>query len=545
MKRRTVILVMIFLATGLPLRGLAQKKGVSVLDSLDLKYLNWYNLDPSTDRVQGASINKAYTELLAGKTPKTKIVVAVIDGGVDIDHEDLRGKIWTNPDEIAGNGVDDDQNGYPDDIHGWNFIGNIQGENILYENLEQVRIFRKLDAKYRHVNTTEGFSPDEKEEFTLYRTCREHYEKDLNEYTENGQFLASFESGYDQAETTVKEYLNQETFEQADLMKLKSLPHDVKQARDYLLYLQEQGITRQLIRELKENNRTYLEYRLNPAYDPRKIIADNPEDINDVHYGNNNVKGPAADHGTFVAGIIGANRTNGLGIDGIAQHVEIMVLRAVPNGDEWDKDIALAIRYAVNNGARIINLSFGKDYSPQKEFVDHAIRYADAHGVLMVHAAGNDAVNLDVRESYPTRKLKGGDEVANWLAVGATTDRMGKRLVCDFSNYGKLGVDLFAPGENIISLSPGNTYQINDGTSFSCPVVTGVAALVWSYYPELSTGQLREILLHSTTRYPRMKVYSPQADASSENTVRFSDLSRTGGIVNAYEALNLAKELSP
>lgn len=545
MKHFAVILFMIVLATGIPSQGLAQKKGVSVLDSLDLKYLNWYNLDPSADGVQGASINKAYTELLAGKTPRAKIIVAVIDGGIDIDHDDLRGKIWTNPDEIAGNGVDDDQNGYADDIHGWNFIGNTQGENVLYENLEQVRIFRKLDPKYRHVSTTEGFSPDEKEEFALYRICKEHYEKELNEYTENGQFLDSFESGINQAETIIKEYLHQETLDKVDLMELKSLPRDVKQARDYLLHLQEQGITRQLIGELKENNRTYLEYRLNTAYNPRKIISDNPEDINDVHYGNNNVKGPAADHGTFVAGIIGANRANGLGIDGIAQEAEIMVLRAVPNGDEWDKDIALAIRYAVNNGARIINLSFGKDYSPQKEFVDNAIRYADAHGVLMVHAAGNDAVNLDIRESYPTRKLTGGDEVANWLAVGATTDKMGKKMVCDFSNYGKLGVDLFAPGENIISLSPGNTYQINDGTSFSCPVVAGVAALIWSYYPELSAGQLREILLHSTTRYPRLKVYFPQAGATRENTVRFIELSRTGGIVNAYEALNLAGKLSP
>lgn len=293
---------------------------------------------------------------------------------------------------------------------------------------------------------------------------------------------------------------------------------------------------------MQENTRSYLDYRLNTSFHPRDIISDNPEDIDDMDYGNNNVKGPTAEHGTFVAGIIAANRQNSIGTDGIAEQVEIMVLRAIPNGDEWDKDVALAIRYAVKNGANIINMSFGKAYSPQKHFVDDALKYADEQNVLVIHAAGNDAENLDEKERFPTNNLTDGVEAKNWLTVGASTHKLSKELCGVFSNYGPEEVDLFAPGVNIISLSPENSYEMNDGTSFSCPVVSGVAALVWSYYPHLTAMQLKDILLNSTVRYPKQTVYYPNIETSTKSKTKFSSLSKTGGIINAYEALKLAEK---
>jgi subtilisin family serine protease len=286
-----------------------------------------------------------------------------------------------------------------------------------------------------------------------------------------------------------------------------------------------------------------LQQHLNLEYNPRTLVADNPEDINDRLYGNNNVIGPRADHGTPVAGIIGAVRGNNLGIDGIAQEVQLMILRAVPQGDERDKDIALAIRYAVDNGAHIINMSFGKDFSPHKHYVDEAVQYAEAHNVLLVHAAGNDGQNIDLVDNFPTKHYKAGKQANNWIEVGATSLKADKNFNGIFSNYGKQNVDLFAPGVDVISLAPDNKYDKMDGTSFAGPVVSGVAALVWSYYPELTAQELKEVLMKSCTLYPKLKVHTPAEDPTKKQKVNFSDLSVTGGVVNAYEALKLAQKV--
>jgi subtilisin family serine protease len=522
----------------------AQEKGVPAVDMLDKTYLNWYNLDPRADNIQGAAVNRAYNDILKNRSPLKKIIVAVIDGGVDIDHSDLKGRIWTNPGELPGNGKDDDLNGYVDDIHGWNFIGNGNGENIDYENLEQVRIFKKLDSKYKDVSSPDHLNKSDQEEYKLYLECKRQYEDELKEYTDMGKMLSSFESNKNSAESVIKTYLKKDEITRTDVEQIKSGPEDVKNARSYLLRIYKLGITDKMLEEMKDINKVYLDFRLNTAYNPRDIISDNPEDLNDRLYGNGNIKGPTSEHGTFVAGIIAAGRNNNLGIDGIAENVEIMALRVVPDGDERDKDVALAIRYAVDQGAMIINMSFGKDYSPQKLFVDEAIKYASENNVLLVHAAGNEAENLDELERYPTNALNDGIRLENWISVGATRHKLDKDFCAEFSNYGQTRVDMFAPGVNIISLFPENTYELKDGTSFSCPVVTGVAALIWSYYPSLTALELKEVLLNSTVRYPKAKVYIPNDGGNERIKTKFSTLSRTGGIVNAYNAILAAEKIT-
>jgi subtilisin family serine protease len=520
----------------------AQGKGVSTVDSLDKSYLNWYNLDPRNDKTAGAAVNRAYIELLKDKTPKKKIVVAVIDAGVDIDHPDLQGKIWINKNEIPGNGIDDDNNGYTDDIHGWSFLGNSKGENINYENLEQVRIVRELGRQFKDSVSIDKMQLAQQDDYKTYLLCKKSYEDDLKEYQDMAKRVSDFEKKFYDAETVLKNYLKKDSFVKSDVESITDTTAKVVKARDYRLGLYKKDFSPKSFAGMKERANSYLDYILNINFEPRKIIGDNPEDINDTRYGNGDVKGPGPDHGTFVAGIIAANRNNAFGIDGIADNVEIMVLRVVPNGDERDKDIALAIRYAVNNGANIINMSFGKDFSPQKKFVDDAARYADLHNVLLCHAAGNESDNIDKIEHFPTVYFLDGGTAKDWITVGANSKTEDKMLCGVFSNYGKNNVDLFAPGVKIISLTPKGNYSLAGGTSFSCPVVAGVAALVWSYYPDLSVQELKNILIKSTTKYSRKKVYMPNNKTPDKTIIRFSKLSKTGGIVNAYKSIKLAEK---
>jgi subtilisin family serine protease len=523
--------------------GFAQNGGVSTIDSLDKAYLNWFNLDPASDRIQGASVNKAYNELLGGKTPQSKIIVAVIDGGVDIQHADLQGKIWVNTDEIPENGIDDDQNGYTDDIHGWNFIGGKDGKNVEQENYEFARLLKKFEPKFRNIQNMDQLSQQDKEEYELYLKCKEEYNSKLEEFRNMDEMVKTFEVSMFKTDSILKSYLNKEVYTPEEVQRIKSAPVNVKRAQAFYKLLNKSGYTKQAIEEMKEYTRVHLDYYLDTAFTPRAIVNDNPEDINDTRYGNGDVKGPNSEHGTFVAGIIAANRNNQIGPDGIASNVEIMSVRTVPDGDERDKDVALAIRYAVDNGARVINMSFGKDYSPQKGFVDDAIRYAQEHNVLIVHAAGNDSKDIDDQENYPSRKATVGITGYNWLEVGASSKKSDKHLCGEFSNYGKHEVDLFAPGVNIISLNPENSYKMGDGTSFASPVVAGVAALVLSYYPNLTAEQVKQIIMQSATRYKTKKVLTP-SETGNGIKVKFSELSVTGGVVNAYNALNLAETYS-
>jgi subtilisin family serine protease len=273
-----------------------------------------------------------------------------------------------------------------------------------------------------------------------------------------------------------------------------------------------------------------------------QVVKDNYDDPNDRFYGNQDVMGTDASHGTHVSGIIGAVRNNNIGMKGVANHVEIMTIRAVPDGDEHDKDIANAIRYAVDNGAWVVNMSFGKSFSPEKKWVDEAVAYAESKGVLLVHAAGNDSKDVDVEDNFPSQNQFNDTNriFSNWINVGASGSSENE-IAATFSNYGKREVSVFAPGVRIYSTIPGgNTYGEKDGTSMASPVVAGLASLILSYYPELTAQQVKSILEKTVTKINGKVVTLP---GTEDEMVAMEEISSAGGIVNAYEALKLAATL--
>ncbi len=528
---------------GISINSHGQSKGLSTIDSLDIKLLNWYNLSPTFNKVEGTDVDRVYREITPKLKPKKKVIVAIIDSGTDTEHPDLQGRFWINEKEIPNNGIDDDNNGYIDDIHGWGFLGNAKGENITFENVEQTRIYREYDEKFKNVKSPDTLTPALKKEYNMYLKSKARYLEEFDKHSKTKSNTSSFEKGLRLAEETVLSFLGKKSYTVDDLKSIFSMDERVTSAKKYLLNLYNNGFTQKYLDDFKANTDMYLEKHYNLNFKPRDIIGDNPYNINEKNYGNNDVKGPRSDHGTPVAGVIAAVRDNGIGVNGIAENVSLMILRAVPRGDERDKDIALAIRYAVDNGANIINMSFGKDFSPQKEFIDDAIKYAQEHNVLMIHAAGNDGENIDIEDNYPTNLLNDGSRIDSWITVGANDRTLNKKLTAIFSNYGQKSVDLFAPGVDMIVLYPGNKYSKMDGTSFAGPVVTGIAALVWSYYPELTSIELKDILLKSANTHQKQKVFCPNLKEKKTSKVKFSTLSKTGGIVNAYNAMKLADEV--
>lgn len=500
----------------------------------------WHHLDTETGPFPGTATEKAYSSLLNGKKPKKKVIVAVIDSGVDIEHEDLDDVIWVNTDEIPDNGKDDDNNGYVDDVHGWNFIGGPDGRHVGFDTYEVTRELARLSPRFEEADPA-NLSEDEQEEYAYYQKVKAAYDERFQRNQQNYLNTRFAYSALAKADSILTAHFGTDEYTSEQLEKLNSSDEQVQNATNIAMYFKQFDIDLDDLRRQSENLEGSIRYGLNPTYDPRDIVGDDYDDPSDRYYGNNNVKGPEPFHGTHVAGIIAAERDNDLGVKGIANSVEIMVIRAVPNGDERDKDVANAIRYAVENGADIINMSFGKDFSPQKELVDEAVRFADENNVLLVHAAGNDAENLDSTASFPTRTyLDGSGQAELWLDVGASSLSVDEQLAASFSNYGLRSVDLFAPGVNMYSTVPGNGYDHADGTSAAAPVVSGVAALIMSYYPELTARQVRDILVESVVTYPGTKVVAPGSGGSK---VVFSSLSMSGGIVNSYEALKKAGEL--
>lgn len=519
--------------TLIPVVGMSQRP--TSVEKFDTKYLNWYNKDVKQDKINGASVEKAYAAIPKGKKPTKTIVVAVIDGGVDPLHEDLKDNMWVNKGEIPNNGIDDDNNGYIDDIYGWNFLGNAKGDNIDADNLELTRMYRDLREIYKDIDAKNVTNT---KEYTLYKELDSIYWKNRNKY--KAEFLGASQT------KTMFEFIYK-TLEEKSGKKIETI-EDVKaidaegdkQIEDFknvLIEASKEGFTRNDLNAYYKQAKSFYKSYYNINFNPRKdIIGDNVADIKDSKYGNPDVKGPDAFHGSFCAGIIGAVRNNGLGVDGIAPNVKIMGLRAVPNGDEYDKDIALAIRYAVDNGANLINMSFGKGYSPQKQLVDDAVEYANSKGVLLIHAAGNDSKDIDVADNYPDAVLNNGKIAENMITVGASSIYKNKKMLGVFSNYGKERVDIFAPGVDIVSLAPDNTYDQGDGTSFAAPVVTGVAALVWSYYPELTHLEVKDLLLDNVANFKRKCVKIPNR-AGKGKRKRMKNLCVTGGVVNAYNAM--------
>lgn len=493
---------------------------------------NWFNLDPKKDDIRGVSTERAYEELLKNKQGRT-VIVAVIDSGVDIEHEDLQGKIWVNTKEIPNNAKDDDGNGFVDDVNGWNFIGGKNGKNVYQDTYEVTREFVRLSKKFKKPNPKDP-------EYEYFEKVKKELQEKQQEKKNQMESLKSF---YESIQL-VKKALGGKPLTKENILEL---PADqdpkLKNAKSQTMFIFLMDASPEELEEYYEKGlKNALEYGLNPKFDPRKIVGDNPRKLREKGYGNNDVKGPDAFHGTHVAGIIAANRDNAIGIKGVANNVLIMPIRAVPDGDERDKDVANAIFYAVDNGAHIINMSFGKGYSPNKKFVDEAVKYAEKKGVLLIHAAGNDAKDLEVEPNFPNRYYADGGEAKNWIEVGASSwHNNNEKFVADFSNYGKTKVDVFAPGVDIYSTVPDkNAYKKASGTSMAAPTTAGVAALLMSYYPELTAVQVKEILLKSAIRYEQ-EINKPGEKSAK---VKLSDLCITGGIINAYEAIRLAEEMT-
>lgn len=499
---------------------------------------DWYNKDLKTDGTLGVSVDRAYQEF--GNSAKRKVIVAVIDSGVDINHPDLKDNIWVNEDEIPGNGIDDDKNGYIDDIHGWNFLGGPDGTNVIAETYGEVRHFRALREKFSTMDTTQLASVDA-EEFAKMKEMKTSILRKSNKAKEELDAI----SGFDQTLTQIKMILGQAIgkgpWSRDMLEALESGEEHVVSARDLMIKLMDNGFDEEEYQAYREYFHTRHNYHFNIDYDPRGMIGDNPKDPYEKGYGNNDVFGGHADHGTHVAGIIGAVRDNGIGINGVANQVSLMILRAVPDGDEYDKDIANSIVYAVDNGAHVINMSFGKGYSPYKDAVDKAVQYANENDVLIVHAAGNASVNIDEAIHFPIRTYASGVKAANWIEVGASDQTPNDYLLADFSNYGKREVEVFAPGVDIYSTVPDGKYEENSGTSMAAPVVAGVAAALRAYFPQLTAVQVREIIMESVQPYGKLKVRYPGGENRDKKT-KFRKISGTGGIVSLYRAMKLASE---
>ncbi|HYI77602.1 MAG TPA: S8 family peptidase [Chryseolinea sp.] len=519
---------------------------------------DWFLRDPETDKLQGTSTEKTYATLLQGKPSKT-VRVAVIDSGIDVEHEDLKGIIWTNDDEIADNGIDDDKNGYVDDIHGWNFLGGKNG-SVNQETYELTREYIRLKPLYDSIDEKK-IKKKNKAEYELWKKVKAEFEKELSSNKEQYELFSQQYNMYVNAlgtlnycDSIVSKNLGVSSVSKSSLASVNSTNDTIRFAKETLLkvlenvdgdilvdeFLEELTLYLGELKEGVEHFKSAVDYGYNPSFNPRTIVGDNPNDPYEKNYGNNDLKGGDPKHGTHVAGVIGANRKNDIGIKGIADNVEIIAIRVVPpSGDERDKDIANGIIYAVDNGAQIINMSFGKDYSPHKEAIDKAVKYAEQKGVLLMHSAGNESENLDNTTVFPNRYYQNKKAAPNWMEIGASSWGRDSTLVASFSNYGKKSVDLFAPGVEIYSTTPNNEYEYLQGTSFSCPVASGVAALVWSYFPDLSSEQVKSILTQSSRKFDGLKVTEP----GSGDEVPFNDLSITGGMINAYEAIKLAQTI--
>jgi len=497
---------------------------------------DWQLLDVATDNVVGVSARKAERELLAGKQPRRTVVVAVIDGGIDTAHVGLKANLWTNPKEIAGNGKDDDNNGYVDDVRGWNFIGGKDGD-VHYDALELTRLYARC-TKQAPGSAAKLPVPDE-------ATCKrasDEFEKQKAETQQLQQNVQQISVVLTRANEILRRAVGTESLTKAKVTAYQPNSSETQQAKMMWLRLADAGITAEEVEKAKKDIESKTKYGLNPQYDPRTIVGDDYSNTAERRYGNADVMGPDARHGTHVAGIIGGVRGTTGGIDGIASNVKLMMVRTVPDGDERDKDVANAIRYAVDNGANIINMSFGKGYSPEKAAVDEAVKYADSKGVLLVHAAGNDGENLAQKPSFPTPVYTAGGKPNNWIEVGASSWKGLDSLAASFSNYGKAQVDVFAPGVDILSTVPGGGYERESGTSMAAPVVSGVAAMLMSYFPTLSAADVKRILIDSSTRYADQRVVKPGAENGEQ--VTFGSLSATGGVVNAFAAVKLAEQMS-
>ena len=495
---------------------------LKVTDLTEAEKKNWGHLDLVKDTIPGMALDKAYAELIKNKKGK-KVIVAVIDSGIDIDHEDLDAVIWTNKVEIPNNGKDDDNNGYVDDIHGWNFIGDTYNDQ-----LEYVRLLASGNTSNPRFNE-----------------AKELYDSEYQEYTSNKTRYEQIAEVIKSSDALLAKHLKKKEYTLQDVNAIKTENDELLRAIQIAQSISSNGgstlaeATEEIDGIIKTLNTT-LNYNLNKDFSGRKT-GDNINDLSEKGYGDGNVKPreKTENHGTHVSGIIAAERNNGKGANGVANNVEIMAIRCTPRGDEYDKDVALAIRYAVDNGALVINASFGKTFSPHADWVRDAIKYASDNDVVFVHAAGNDSKNVDNEPNFPDDNVNFVEVSNTYIRVGSLAPKYGSKMVSGFSNYGKKNVDIFAPGSEIYSTVPENEYEFNSGTSMAAPAVAGIAALVRSQYPNLTAAQVKQVILDSGLPLTTKVIVG--GDAS--NVKLFADLSKSGKIANAYNALILASKL--
>ncbi len=488
---------------------------------------HWGHKDLITDTIPGMSVDRAYEEIIKKKKGE-KVIVAVLDAGIDLTHEDLVDVIWTNKKEIPGDGIDNDGNGYIDDVHGYNFLGDSYNEQVEYTRILRLKIG---DEEYQ-------------------AEAQAKLDEELLPAQQNKQQLEQVLQMVKMADSNVKKELGKDTYTQEDLAGLDPKDQMMQQQVGMLMQIFSfEDNIEDALKGINEGIDYYTErlnYHFKVDFDGRKVVGDDPYDITDLGYGDGNpqIREKGESHGTHVAGIIAATRNNAKGVNGVANNVEIMSIRAVPNGDEYDKDIALGIRYAVDNGAKIINASFGKSFSPNAEWVYEALEYAASKDVLFVHAAGNDGVNLDdpANPNFPNDHMFENDPefVDNVITVGALSENYGPSMLAVFSNYGAFNVDVFAPGDGIYSTMPESEYEFQGGTSMAAPAVAGIAALIRSYYPSLTAVQVKRIIMESGLA-PIMAV---NLGGDESKTASLADISRSGKIANAYNALIMASQVA-
>ncbi|MBB1561863.1 MAG: S8 family serine peptidase, partial [Flavobacteriaceae bacterium] len=509
----------------------------------DLK--TWYHKDFSTTNVYGVNTDNAYKFLESkGLKPRT-IVVGVLDSGVEVDHPGLINNMWKNPNEIPNNGIDDDKNGYVDDIYGWNFIGG-KTADVDADNLEVTRMVKKYQPILEGTDSAKNRANQAKmpEEYAIYQKSKKLYDE---KGSEAKQYYHYF-SGFNNAIPSIVKTLNGKTLTKANLAAIKPASQEDSRNLQILNSLvQDAGNVGKTPKEVEELLRKEIEGALkhyesqatkhyNLDFDPRaEIVGDNYDNYNEKHYGNNHYEGPDASHGTHVSGIIAGLPHGNEAQYGVAHKVaKIMTVRAVPDGDERDKDVANAIRYAVDNGAKILNMSFGKAVSPGKKHVWDAMKYAEKKGVLLVKAAGNENQNIGENEYFPTNFMKQSDEkpfVSNMIVVGASTNNS-QNLRARFSNYNGKMVDVFAPGQEIYSTVPDAKYEYLQGTSMASPVVAGAAAVLWAYMPSLTPQQIKEALVKTVNK--------STVNANVDSNANFDQISVAGGVIDLYKAAQYA-----
>jgi len=514
----------------------------------------WHLQEPVKDGAMGIGLTKLYSKSLVGKN-STPVVVAVIDSGIDVEHEDLADNVWVNTDEIPDNNIDDDKNGYVDDVNGWNFIGGKDG-NVNNETLEVTRLYAKYRYKFESADVNK-LSKDDKKIYDKWVKWKEQVETNKASAEASLARMEEYETNVVRALDAISGALDSKKPSLENLQSIEATDESVTMGKNILLDQISRGQEvediaeyKKLVLEDMQGGRKYYtsqaKYYYNPDFDSRQVVGDDYSDPYEKYYGNNDVEGPDARHGTHVAGIIGAVRNNEIGMDGVADNVRIMSVRAVPNGDERDKDVANSIIYAVDNGASIINMSFGKGHSWNEKVVEDAIKYAEKNDVLLIHAAGNSGQNNDISDNFPNDTYKGKGflffkgktkHYKNWIEVGALNFQNGENLSAPFSNYGEKNVDLFAPGMAIYSTTPDNNYEPLQGTSMAAPVVAGVAAMLRSYYPTLTAEQVKHILMATSTKTSQSVIIP----GTKDDMTPFSKLSVSGGIIDANKALNLAK----